>query len=144
MAVNTNVYGTAEQWIDSSFNRYITNKNKVAYFAANQSRLENGVTENKLSYDTPIDKSLSYCGLGTESALSHIGYVYKTGSEYSLQEWQDNAVTNFAFFQQNSTEIDMSPAREACKFNDNEIYKYLAWQSTQSSYNKNKYYRCNV
>lgn len=139
MAVNTNVYGTAEQWIDSSFNRYITNKNKVAYFAANQSRLENGVTENKLSYDTPIDKSLSYCGLGSESALSHIGYIYKSGNEYTLQEWQDNAVTNFAFFQQNSTEINMSPTPNYCKFDDNEIYKYLGWQFTQSTYNRNKY-----
>lgn len=139
MAVNTNVYGTAEQWIDSSFNRYITDKNKVAYFAANQSRLENGVSSGKLSYSEPIDKSLSYCGLGEESALSHIGYIYKVGGSYDVQEWQDNFVTNFAFFQQNSTNIDMSPTREACKFDDNEIYKYLAWQATQSSYNKNKY-----
>ena len=139
MAVNTNVYGTAEQWIDSFFNRYITNKNKVAYFATNQSRLENGVTAGKLSYDEPIDNTLSYCGLGEESALSHIGYIYKTGDTYSLMEWQDSYITNFAFFQQNSTEIDMSPTPNQCKFNDDAIYKYLGWQTTQSTYNRNKY-----
>lgn len=139
MAVNENIYGSSTQWIDSSFNRYITDKNKVAYFAANQSRLENGISAGKLSYSTPIDKTLSYCGLGEESALSHIGYIYKVGGTYGLQEWQDSFVTNFAFFQQNSTSIDMSPNPNACRFNDSDIYKYLAWQSTQSYYNKNKY-----
>ena len=139
MAINTSIYGTSEQWIDSSFNRYITNKNKVAYFAANASRLENGVSANKLSYSTPIDKSLSYCGLGTESALSHIGYIYKVGGTYGVQEWQDSFVTNFAFFQQNSTNIDMSQSINYYKFNDNTIYKSTTWQATQEYPNVMKY-----
>ena len=139
MAINTSIYGTPEQWIDCSFNRYITNKNKVAYFAANQSRLQNGVTANKLSYNTPIDKSLSYCGLGEESALSHIGYIYKVGGTYGVQEWQDSFVTNFAFFQQNSTNIDMSQSINYYKFNDNTIYKSTTWQATQEYPNVMKY-----
>ena len=139
MAVNENVYGASNQWIDCSFNRYITNKNKVAYFAPNQSRLQNGVTANKLSYETPIDKSLSYCGLGTESALSHIGYIYKVGGTYSVQEWQDNFVTNFAFFQQNSTDIDMSQNVNEYRFDDNNIYTGTTWQVSQTYSNKNKY-----
>lgn len=139
MGINTSIYGTPEQWIDCSFNRYITNKNKVAYFAANQSRLQNGVTANKLSYDTPIDKSLSYCGLGTESALSHIGYIYKVGGTYGVQEWQDSFVTNFAFFQQNSPDVDMSQSINYYKFNDNTIYKCTTWQATQEYPNVMKY-----
>ena len=139
MAVNTTVYGTPEQWIDCSFNRYITNKNKVAYFAANASRLENGVSAGKISYSEPIDKSLSYCGLGEESALSHIGYIYKSGNTYDIREWQDSFVTNFAFFQQNSVDIDMSQNVNEYRFDDNNIYTGTVWQTTQTYSNKNKY-----
>lgn len=139
MAINTSVYGTPEQWIDTSFNRYITNKNKIAYFAANASRLENGVSANKLSYSAPIDKSLSYCGIGRESALSHIGYIYKSGNTYDIREWQDSVVTNFAFFQQNNTDIDMSQNVNEYRFDDNNIYTGTVWQATQTYSNKNKY-----
>ena len=139
MAVNYDIYGRPEQWIDTSFNRYITNKNKVAYFASGQSRLQNGVSQNKLSYDRPIDNSLSYCGLGTESALSHIGYIYKQSGTYAVRDWQDSTVTNFAFFQQNSTEVYMSPSPNNCYFEDSTIYKTLAWQANRNSDNKNQY-----
>lgn len=138
MSVNENIYGNKNQWIDSSFNPYIDHKNKTAYFAANQSRLENGVTVGKLSYDKPIDNTLSYCGLGEESALSHIGYIYKDGGSYSLMEWQDSYITNFAFFQQNSTNIDMYVYTRN-EMQDNEMQKALFWQPTQSTDNKNKY-----
>lgn len=140
MAVNTNVYGTPEQWIDSSFNRYITNKNKVAYFAANQSRLENGVNAGKLSYSEPIDKSLSYCGLGTESALSHVGWIWldENTNTYKIEEWQDRNVTNFAFFQQNDSNIDMSLSPDQLDYTT-PMSRGLFWQELQSSWNHNKY-----
>lgn len=139
MAINESIYGAKNTWVDSVFNPYITNKNKVANFGNNSSRLQSGVSNNKLSYETPIDKSLSYCGLGTESALSHIGYIYKQSGTYAVREWQDSFVTNFAFFQQNSTAVNMSPYPEGCYFESNRIYQTLAWQSDRNNDNKNQY-----
>lgn len=139
MAINESVYGAKNTWLDSAFNRYITNKNKVANFGNNSSRLQNGVSNNKLTYESPIDKSLSYCGLGAESALSHIGYIYKQNGSFSVREWQDNVVTNFAFFQQNSTEVYMAPSPDNCYFEGRTIYKTLAWQNDRNGDNKNQY-----
>ena len=139
MAINESIYGAKSTWIDSAFNPYITNKNKVANFGGDSSRLQNGVSNNKLSYDTPIDKTLSYCGLGTESALSHIGYIYKLSGSYAVREWQDSFVTNFAFFQQNSSAVNMSPYPDGCYFESNRIYQTLAWQADRNNDNKNQY-----
>lgn len=140
MGINTSVYGTSEQWIDSSFNPYINNKNKVAYFAANQSRLENGVSAGKLSYSEPIDKSLSYCGLGTESALSHVGWIWldEDNNTYHIMEWQDRQVTNFSFFQQNDSNINMSLSPDQLDYTT-PMSRGLFWQELQSSWNHNKY-----
>lgn len=140
MAINTNVYGTAEQWINSAFTPHATNKNKVAYFAANQSRLENGVAAGKLSYSEPLDKSLSYCGLGTESALSHVGWIWLDDdtNTYKIEEWQDRDITNFAFFQQNDANIDMSLSPDQLDYTT-PMSRGLFWQELQSSWNHNKY-----
>lgn len=135
MAVNTNVYGTSEQWFDSFCETYITNKDKIAYFGENMSRLENGVTANKLSYDAPIDKSLSYCGLGEESALSHIGYCYQDNGEFKIVEWEDRFVTNFAFMQQNDRNISMSSYYRYFDLRNDELQKRCFWQPTRASNN---------
>lgn len=140
MAINTNVYGTSEQWIDSSFNTYETNKNKVAYFGENQSRLINGVDSGKLSYSEPIDKSLAYCGLGRESALSHVGYIWndENTTTYKVQEWQDRDITNFAFFQQNDGNISMDLVSENLDFTT-PMSRRLFWQEMQTENNRNKW-----
>lgn len=140
MAVNESIYGSAEQWINSAFTPYATNKNKVAYFAANQSRLENGVAAGKISYSEPIDKSLSYCGLGTESALSHVGWIWldEGTNTYKIEEWQDRDITNFAFFQQNDSNIDMSLSPDQLDYTT-PMSRGLFWQELQSSWNHNKY-----
>lgn len=140
MAVNENVYGAADIWFPSFFNPYITNKNKLAVFYGTDScRLYHGVDHNKLSYNEPIDKSLSYCGLGAESALSHIGYIYKVNGTYAVREWQDTNVTNFAFFQQNVTSLDMSASPGRWYFDNDSIYHTLDWKESGSySYNCQK------
>lgn len=140
MAVNESVYGSAEQWIDSTFNRYEANKNKVAYFGADQSRLVNAVDNGKLSYTEPIDKSLGYCGLGTESALSHVGYIWndENTTTYKVQEWQDRDITNFAFFQQNDPNISMDLTTENLDFTT-PMSRRLFWQELQTDNNRNKW-----
>ena len=103
MAINQDIYGTPEQWFNAYFQQQqITNKNKIAYFGENAKTLDSGVTNNKLSYDQPIDKSLSYCGLGSESALSHVAFFgYKDGAR-KLLEYNDREITNFAFFEKST------------------------------------------
>lgn len=77
MAIDTNIYGNSNQWFNAYFQQaQITNKNKLAYFGDDLSTLNDAVVANKLSYEEPIDKSLSYCGLGTESAMSHLSLIH--------------------------------------------------------------------
>lgn len=100
MAINTNVYGNSEQWTDAFFQQsQITDKNKLAYFGENAKTLAQGVANNKLSYSEPIDKSLSYCGLGTESAMSHVVYCGLHDNAFQAYDSTDRQVTNFAFFE---------------------------------------------
>ena len=103
MAVNENIYGLKNQWFNAAFQQAeIENKNKVAYFGENAKTLSGGVTNNKLVYGEPIDKSLSFCGLGSESAMSHVAFFgYKDGAR-KLLEYNDRQVTNFAFFEKST------------------------------------------
>lgn len=100
MAINTNVYGLPEQWSNAFFQQsQITDKNKLAYFGENAKTLSQGVANNKLSYSEPIDKSLSYCGLGTESAMSHVVYCGLHDNAFQAYDSTDRQVTNFSFFE---------------------------------------------
>lgn len=100
MPINYSVYGRENEWFDCYYQQAeIVNKNKIAYFGENAKTLSQGVANNKLSYSIPIDKTLSYCGLGEASALSHVAFLgYKDG-ERKLLEYNDRQVTNFAFFE---------------------------------------------
>ena len=70
MAVNESVYGAKNQWFNAAFQQAeIENKNKVAYFGENAKTLSQGVVNNKLSYDKPIDKSLP-CFFSPDCELS--------------------------------------------------------------------------
>lgn len=106
MAINTSVYGNSEQWSNAFFQQaQIEDKNKLAYFGENAKTLSQGVANNKLSYSEPIDKSLSYCGLGTESAMSHVVYCGLHDNAFQPYDSTDRELTNFAFFEkQTNTE----------------------------------------
>lgn len=100
MSINQEVYGAPEQWTDAFFQQaQITDKNKLASFGTNAKTLSEGVTAGKLSYGEPIDKSLSYCGLGTESAMSHVVYCGLHDDAFQAYDSTDRQVTNFAFFE---------------------------------------------
>lgn len=100
MAINQAIYGTPEQWSNAFFQQaQITDKNKLASFGTNAKTLSEGVTAGKLLYDNPIDKSLSYCGLGTESAMSHVVYCGLHDNAFTAYDSTDRDVTNFAFFE---------------------------------------------
>lgn len=127
MAVNESIYGAAAQWYNSSFQQpALTEKNKVAYFGASilDRTLEKGVEAGKLSYSEGIDKSISYCGLGTESALSHIAYAANVNGDPALIDRQDRNVTNFGFFEKSSS-AEVEPLT-VYNFSD---LRYIAWNA---------------
>lgn len=139
MAVDTSIYGSADQWINTAFYDKFYH-NKKAYFNTNQSQLGQGVTANKLSYETPIDKSLSYCGLGTESALSHVRYVQNVSNTATIIDSQDRFQTNF-LFGEITTRTGLDGNYTALQLSDLKYRK--AWQTsfdtdTWWSSNKNK------
>ena len=104
MAINQTIYGTPEQWTNAFFQQaQIENKNKLASFGTNAKTLSEGVTAGKLSYEAPIDKSLSYCGLGTESAMSHVVYCGLHDNAFKAYDSTDREVTNFAFFEKQTS-----------------------------------------
>lgn len=104
MAVNEQIYGAKNLWYDAFFQQSaLTNKNKIPYFDENKSTLIDGVTAGKLSFNEPIDRSISYCGLGTESALSHIAYTNFVNGNVEITDIQDRIVTNFGFFEKSNT-----------------------------------------
>lgn len=104
MAINTSIYGDSNQWSNAFFQQaQIEDKNKLAYFGENAKTLLQGVANNKLSYSEPIDKSLSYCGLGTESAMSHVVYCGLHDNAFQAYDSTDRQVTNFAFFEKQTS-----------------------------------------
>lgn len=137
MAINESVYGAASTWLDTQYQyTTITPKAKKANFGNNSAQLQSGVSQNKLSYDTPIDKSLSYCGLGTECALSHITYVGIVNSAPAVADTQDRFVTNFAICEKyadaNNPPLYITDLRR-------DQLNNFAWQASQGNANFNKY-----
>ena len=136
MAVNESIYGSSENWRDVYyFLNSQTPKNKKAYFAANQSQLAQGVTAGKLSYSTPIDKTLSYCGLGAECALSNIVYYQRSGTDVTEKETENRFQTNFAFSEKtDTTHMYFSANDPTLGGTDNN--KYNDWQTTRDTFNQ--------
>ena len=134
MAVNEQIYGTKNLWHNSYFQQSsLTNKNKLPYFNVNRTTLLDGTRANKLSFSEPIDKSISFCGLGTDSALSHIAYVNFGNGNVEITDIQDRTVTNFAFFEKNNT-VSFTPPSSY-------YINQFDWFAWQPSYNDNINYQ---
>ena len=125
MAINQDIYGTSEQWFNAYFQQQqITKKNKIAYFGENSKTLSSGVANNKLSYTEPIDNSLSYCGLGSESALSHVAFFGYKDNTRKLLEYNDRITTNFGFFEKTTN----TNYTNVISINVNELNR-VAWRN---------------
>lgn len=130
MAVNESVYGLSGTWYDSDFQQAaLPNKNKTACFDSTQgvpwSSLGLGVDAGKLSWSEPIDKSLSYCGLGRESSFSTVCYYDNSGQIIDVNE---RTVTNFAFFEKSN---DTPTLSDNTFFNTNYL-DYFTWQTANT------------
>lgn len=102
MAINTAVYGDKTQWgiIGTSYPQG-DDKNFYTVFFGNNGTLSDGVANNKIALNTPIDKSLSWCGVGEFSTLSNVEYYnQKQGDNFQMMNKDSRDVTNFAFLQQ--------------------------------------------
>lgn len=133
MAVNEQIYGSADLWYNSSFQQQaLTQKNRVAYFGSSilDRTLEKGVDAGKLSYNSGIDKSISYCGLGEQSALSHLVYAVNDNGVPSLIDRQDKDITNFAFFEKSSS-AEVEPLEV---YNFSTLY-YFVWNAALNANN---------
>lgn len=97
MKPNENVYGAASEWYDQHFqpnNTPSVYKNKKPYFGGTNSRLDTAIANNKVVGGQSLDKSISYCGLGVESDLSHPVSVYLSNN--ALTEIKtDRGITDF-------------------------------------------------
>jgi hypothetical protein len=102
MSVNTAIYGTPEEWGVANLGvtqNHADRKDSflTAYFGGGGNTLENGYGYG-VSLNTPIDKSLSYCGLGNFSTWSKIEY-HKRNRDFELIGKDNRSVTNFSFNQ---------------------------------------------
>lgn len=134
MAINENVYGAANTWANAYYQQaQLTDKNKIANFGNNTYTLADGVAKGKLSYTEGIDKSISFCGLGTECALSHIGFIARTSNNTAaIISKNERYQTNFGFFEMINNDLRMTG-----DFRTNELYNFV-WGNHSNFDNYNK------
>lgn len=90
MAINEGVYGSPNTWA-----YYGTNISdiKVANFGGGYN-LATGVANGKLSYDSGIDETISFCGVGKECPLSNLVYYHGENGTIT-NEVKTALVTNY-------------------------------------------------
>lgn len=96
--INTDIYGTPEQWVNPFPTQEHEDRNLMflqAYFGGGGVELQDGYGYG-VSINTPLDKSLSWCGLGTESTWSHIEY-YQRKADFPLIAKDNRTITNFSW-----------------------------------------------
>lgn len=72
MAINESIYGNPASWANYGAN---IDEIKVVNFGSGYN-LASAVTTGKLSYDSGIDKSISFCGIGSECPFSNLVYYH--------------------------------------------------------------------
>ena len=94
MKVNESIYGAPETWDGNPTYNFL----KMADFGENQNTLLNGVTLGKLSPDTPIDKSIAFCGVGKECPLSNVQILTNNGNDAIFESSIERTVTNWSLY----------------------------------------------
>lgn len=134
MQPNSNVYGTPSQWYNQHFTQSIPPqyRNKKPYFDGANARLETSIAHNKIIGGQPIDKTISYCGLGNESDLSHANTICRINGELVIKS-ADRDVTNFMIWEKSESH---SFSRMNGALYNNSQY---GWTDSMSSDNINRY-----
>lgn len=136
MDVNYNIYGAPETWVDAIFNfPQVVNKHKVANFGNGGTSLRAAIDNGKLQNAEPLDKSLSYCGLGESSFFNTIRYVRYNPDTKNAELYSEDSrtVTNFAFTGRDSdnfSEAYITTVGENDSFN----YMECSWSPNEYKY----------
>ena len=91
--INYDIYGQPSTW---AFYGNNISDIKVACFDENSAAKYNlfaGIQSGKLSYNIPIDKSISFCGIGEECPFSNL--VYYHGDSTSISHEKKSRITNY-------------------------------------------------
>lgn len=88
--INYDIYGSPETW---AFGNKISDI-KVANFGSGYN-LASAVTAGKLSYDKGIDKSISFCGIGSECPFSNLVYYHGENGVITHEKKSKNVTSYF-------------------------------------------------
>lgn len=91
MAINESVYGSPSSWANFGEN---INQIKVVNFG-NGYNLSSGVINGKLSYDSGIDKSIAFCGIGSECPFSTLVYYHGEKGVITHEKKSENIASYF-------------------------------------------------
>lgn len=155
MSINYNIYGIEEVWRNAHYTPNVENKNKKAgftYVNDNElnvvgSYLRVGVWGGHLSFDTPIDKSLSYCGMDENAPLSSFYGITKNDNVYDYDDDKTikRSLTNWCIAERISNAGVVDGLQEMyCRFNYDVDHKYMYWLNgnnykTNPNYNQEPY-----
>lgn len=134
MQPNITVYGSPSEWYNQHFTQNIPPKyrNKKPYFGGTDARLETAIANNKITGGQPIDSSISYCGLGSESDLSHANTICRINGDIVVKT-VDREITNFMIWEKSGYNI--FSRMNGALYNNNQY----GWTDDLSSDNINRY-----
>ena len=134
MQPNVSVYGSPSQWYNQHFTQDIPPqyRNKKPYFGDTNARLETAIVNNKIIGGQPIDKTISYCGLGSESDLSHANTICRIDGELVVKT-VDRDITNFMIWEK--SESQSFSRMNGALYNDSRY----GWNDSMTSDNINRY-----
>lgn len=134
MQPNVSVYGSPSQWYSQHFTQNIPlqYRNKKPFFSGANARLETAIANNKIIGGQPIDSTISYCGLGSESDLSHANSICRIDSDIVVKS-VDRDITNFMIWEKSESQSFSRMNGALC--NDNRY----GWTGSLTSDNINRY-----
>ena len=128
MGTNTSIYGEQADWITmGGVHENLNNSYFFANFGSstsyNVSTLKAAVDNGKLTLNTPIDKSISWCGLGRESAFSNLecynNKVWEDENDpFKMMNKDTRSITNFGLFGKPGTWTLASPSVSSWYYTD--------------------------
>lgn len=133
MAINESVYGSPSSWTNFGEN---INQIKVVNFG-NGSNLSSGVINGKLSYDSGIDKSIAFCGIGSECPFSNLVYYHGDGTAISSELVSRNVSSYFLNSIPHNFENYWELSSAFTLYDNNITFDYGTWEKGENSERNN-------
>ena len=120
--INKSVYGNKNEWsiVGTSFPQADDNNFYLANFGDTEypETLYGGVQTGRIALNAPLDKTLSWCGLGTESQYSHLQYWNRKPADgeepekFMMINEDNRLITNFGIFSASLTGSSIWPSAQ--------------------------------